>query len=156
LTSNGYIVTNYHVIEGSSIIKVKGVNGDFTNSYNARLVVSDKNNDLAIIQIDDTFFTNFNRIPYSINLNLSNVGENVFVLGYPLRSSMGDEIKLTNGIISSKTGYQGDITSYQISAPIQPGNSGGPLFDSKGNIIAIVNAKHSGAQNATLQLKHYT
>jgi S1-C subfamily serine protease len=66
---------------------------------------------------------------------------------------MGDEIKLTSGIVSSRTGFQGDITSYQISAPVQPGNSGGPLFDSKGNIIGIINAKHIGAENASYAIK---
>jgi S1-C subfamily serine protease len=66
---------------------------------------------------------------------------------------MGDEIKLTNGIVSSRTGFQGDITSYQISAPVQPGNSGGPLFDSQGNLIGIINAKHGGAENASYAIK---
>lgn len=66
---------------------------------------------------------------------------------------MGDEVKLTNGIISPKTGFQGDITTYQISVPLQPGNSGGPLLDSKGNVIGIVNAKHIGAENASYAVK---
>lgn len=66
---------------------------------------------------------------------------------------MGDEIKLTNGIISSKTGFQGDVTSYQISAPVQPGNSGGPLFDSQGYLIGVINAKHVGAENASYAVK---
>ena len=48
-----------------------------------------------------------------------------------------DRIKVTDGIISSKTGYKGDIVTYQISAPIQHGNSGGPLFDKQGNIVAV-------------------
>lgn len=74
-------------------------------------------------------------------------------MGYPLRATMGDEIKLTNGIVSSKTGFQGDITSYQISAPVQPGNSGGPLFDNQGNLIGIINAKHTGAENASYAVK---
>ena len=50
---------------------------------------------------------------------------------------MGKEIKVTDGIISSKTGLDGNITTYQITAPIQGGNSGGPLFDDKGNFIGI-------------------
>ena len=54
---------------------------------------------------------------------------------------MGYEIKLSNGIISSVTGYKNDMTTYQISAPIQPGNSGGPLFNKDGFIIGIINAK---------------
>lgn len=153
LTSNGYIVTNYHVVDGATSIAVKGVNGNFSTSYKAKVVVSDKNNDLAIIQIEDNAFTNISKIPYTIKSSSSDVGENVFVLGYPLRASMGDEIKLTNGIVSSKTGFQGDITSYQISAPVQPGNSGGPLFDKFGNLIGVINAKHTGAENVSYAIK---
>ena len=52
-------------------------------------------------------------------------------------SIMGKEIKVTDGMISSKTGFDGNITTYQITAPIQGGNSGGPLFDEKGNLIGI-------------------
>ena len=55
-------------------------------------------------------------------------------------SLMGTEIKFTDGKISSKTGIQGDITTYQISVPIQPGNSGGPLFDYDGNLIGITSS----------------
>ena len=66
---------------------------------------------------------------------------------------MGDEIKLTTGVISSKTGFQGDVSLYQISAPVQPGNSGGPLFDSKGNLIGIVNSKHTGAESVGYAIK---
>lgn len=84
---------------------------------------------------------------------MSEVGEDIFVLGYPLTTTMGDEIKLTTGIVSSRTGYQGDVSLYQISAPIQPGNSGGPLFDNQGNLIGIVSAKHTGAENVGYAIK---
>ena len=92
-------------------------------------------------------------IPYSIKTSTTDVGEEIFVLGYPLTSTMGDEIKLTTGVVSSKTGFQGNVSMYQISAPIQPGNSGGPLFDSKGNVIGIVSAKHQGAENVGYAVK---
>lgn len=151
--SNGIIVTNNHVIDGAKTIKVRGVNSDFNKTYKAKVLISDKNNDLALIQIDDYSFTSLATIPYTIKTSLAGVGENIFVLGYPLRATMGDEIKLTNGIISSKTGFQGDITCYQISAPVQPGNSGGPLFDSQGNLIGIITAKHIGAENASYAVK---
>ena len=153
ITSNGIIVTNFHVIEGAKSIKVRGVNSDFSKTYKAKVLVSDKNNDLALIQIDDYGFTSLGTIPFIIKAGLAGVGENIFVLGYPLRATMGDEIKLTNGIVSSRTGFQGDITSYQISAPVQPGNSGGPLFDKQGNLIGIINAKHGGAENASYAVK---
>jgi S1-C subfamily serine protease len=153
ISSNGIIVTNYHVIDGAKTIKVRGVNSNFSITFKAKVLVSDKNNDLALIQIDDYSFTTLGTIPYTIKTKLAGVGENIFVLGYPLRATMGDEIKLTNGIISSRTGFQGNITSYQISAPVQPGNSGGPLFDSQGNLIGIINAKHGGAENASYAVK---
>jgi S1-C subfamily serine protease len=153
LSKNGYIVTNYHVVEGASGIKIKGVNNNFNTSYDAKVVVTDKRNDIAIIEITDPAFTSLNNIPYTIIGSGSKVGENVFALGYPLRSTMGDEIKLTNGIISSNTGFQGDVTSYQVSVPVQPGNSGGPLFDANGNVIGIINAKHTQAENASYAIK---
>jgi hypothetical protein len=149
---NNYIVTNYHVVEDAKTINIQGINGDFNTKYNASIVATDKFNDLAILSIEDATIST-SSIPYSIKTSTSEVGEDVFVLGYPLTSTMGEEIKLTTGIISSKTGYQGDVSLYQISAPIQPGNSGGPLFDGEGNIIGIVSAKHRGAENVGYAIK---
>ena len=151
--NNGYIVTNYHVIENAKSISVQGIKGDFTSQYNATIIATDKYNDLALLQISDNRFNAFGTIPYNVKTSISDVGEEVFVLGYPLTSTMGDEIKLTTGVISSKTGFQGDVSLYQISAPIQPGNSGGPLFDNKGDLIGIVNAKHKGAENVGYAIK---
>ncbi|MBK9258007.1 MAG: trypsin-like peptidase domain-containing protein [Saprospiraceae bacterium] len=153
ISSDGYIVTNHHVTNGAESINVKGVNGDFSKVYSAKIIVEDQKNDLSIIQINSPSFTSLGTIPYTIANRPSDVGSSVFVLGYPLRSSMGDEVKLTNGIISSKSGFQGDITSYQITAPVQPGNSGGPLFGENGNILAIINAKHGDAENASYAIK---
>ncbi len=153
LSSNGYLATCYHLIEGASAIQIKGINGNFDKKYTAKVVSYDRNNDLAILKIDDTNFTTLGNVPYSISSKTTDVGENCYVLGYPLRADMGDEIKLTNGLISSKSGFQGDITSYQISAAAQPGNSGGPLFDKNGNLIGIVNAKLTIAESASYAVK---
>lgn len=149
----GYVVTNYHVIENAKSISIQGVNGDFDKQYNATIVATDKYNDLTLLQIIDKTFKGFGTIPYNVKTTVSEVGEDIFVLGYPLTTTMGDEIKLTTGVISSKTGFQGDVSLYQISAPIQPGNSGGPLFDNKGNLVGIVNAKHKGAENVGYAIK---
>ncbi len=151
--NNGYIATNYHVVENAKSIKVQGIKGNFNIEYNATVTSTDKFNDLAIIKINDSRFNGFGTIPYRVKTSTSEVGEDVFVLGYPLTTTMGDEIKLTTGVISSKTGFQGDVSLYQISAPIQPGNSGGPLFDGNGNLIGIVNAKHRGAENVSYAIK---
>ena len=114
------IATNYHVIDNAKQIHIKGINGDFTKSYVGTVVTYDKNNDLAIIKISDGSFSSLGTIPYLIKQNTIDIGTSINVLGYPLITTMGEEIKYTNGTISSKSGFQGDITSYQISAPIQP------------------------------------
>lgn len=153
ISKTGLIATNNHVVNGAKTLNVRGVNGNFNRAYTVNVILQDKNNDLAIIKINDKSFSDLGEIPYLLKQNSSDVGEDIFVLGYPLTATMGDEIKLTNGIISSKSGYQNDVTSYQISAPVQPGNSGGPLFDKAGNLIGIVNAKHIDAENATYAVK---
>lgn len=155
ISSNGLIATNAHVITDANTIHIRGINGDFSTRLKAKLILEDKNNDLAIIQVIDSNFREIKTIPYMISNNLCDVGSSVFVLGFPLKAVMGDEIKLTNGIISSKSGFKGDITSYQISVPIQPGNSGGPLFDSNGNIVGIVNAKLSLGENVSYAIKSF-
>lgn len=150
---NGYIATNYHVVENAKNISVYGVGGNTTTKYSASIIATDKINDLALIQIKDNQFKGFGEIPYRVKTSLSDVGEEIFVLGYPLITTMGNEIKLTTGVISSKTGFMGDVAQYQISAPVQPGNSGGPLFDTQGNIIGVINAKHTGAENVGYAIK---
>lgn len=153
VSSNGYIITNNHVVEGARNIKVTKVNGDSYKKYNAKVEVSDKQNDLAIIKITDPSFSSIGVLPYTFKFTAANVGEDCFVLGYPLISTMGTDIKLTNGVISSRTGFNGSVSEYQMSAPVQPGNSGGPLFDKSGNIIGVVCAKHTGAENAGYAVK---
>lgn len=155
LTNNGIIVTNYHVVKDMSIINVQlKMEGDI-KSYNAKLISSDKMNDIALIKIEDPNFQNFHTIPYAINLSTCDVGTSVFAMGYPMSNQLGEEVKVTDGIISSKTGYQGDVVTYQISAPIQPGNSGGPLFDKQGNLVGITNAGVPEANNVGYAIKTF-
>lgn len=151
--NNDCIVTNNHVIEDAKNIIVKGIKGNFDIGYKAEVLATDKSNDIAILKIIDSNFKGFGNIPYNIDSRMADVGEDVFVLGYPLTNELGSEIKLTNGIISSRTGYQGNVATYQISAPVQPGNSGGPMFDKKGNVIGIVVAGVPGAENVGYAIK---
>ena len=142
ISKSGYIITNHHVIDDADDIEVEFILDDEVQNFNAEIVQSDKVNDLAIIKIVDVNFDGVKELPYNFKTRSSDVGTKVYAFGYPMALSiMGKEIKVTDGIISSKTGYDGDITSYQISAPIQGGNSGGPLFDDKGNLIGINAAK---------------
>lgn len=151
--NKGYIVTNHHVADNAHTIRVRFSQGDTTVQYTAEVVLMDEETDLALLKINDPTFKGFGQLPYALKTSLADVGESVFVLGYPMTTTMGDEIKLTTGIISSHSGFQGSTAQYQISAPVQPGNSGGPLFDDNGNIIGVVNAKHSDAENVSYAIK---
>lgn len=138
--NQGHIVTNYHVVEEAKTILVKGIKGDFQTELKAKVVATDKINDIAILKIDDERFKGFGAIPYKVKREMSDVGESVWALGYPMTDVMGEEVKFTDGKISSRTGIQGDMSVYQISVPIQPGNSGGALFDNNGNVVGITSS----------------
>ena len=142
LSSSGHIVTNNHVIEDADNIEIEvKLNGEL-QKFNAEVVQKDLRNDLAILKIVDVDFDGFGAINYNFKTRSSDVGTKIYTFGYPRAlSGMGKEIKVTEGIISSKSGIMGDITTYQITAPIQGGNSGGPLFDDKGNLVGINSSK---------------
>ena len=135
----GLIVTNHHVIDGADEIKVRLTNGD---EYDAELIASDAQSDLAVLRIDAENLT-----PVVLgDSDTLNVGESVIAIGNPLGSLGGT---VTEGILSAKdreiTIDGQSMTLLQTSAAINPGNSGGGLFNSKGELIGIVNAKSSGS-----------
>lgn len=138
-SKDGYIITNNHVIEGASTIKVTLYDG---SSYDATLVASDEQTDLAVIKIDKTDLT-----PVATgNMDGLSVGDLVVAIGNPLGTLSGTA---TEGIISAlerEITLDGKtMTLIQTSASINPGNSGGGLFDQHGNLIGIVVAKSSGS-----------
>jgi S1-C subfamily serine protease len=133
ISSDGHILTNYHVIENANTVHVLMEDQEVL----ARVVKADKVNDIAVIQIDsDGLIT---PLPFAKNTN-TKVGEEVFTLGFPLIEIQGKEQKATFGRINSLSGIEDDIRLVQIDVPIQPGNSGGPLINSKGEIIGVVTA----------------
>ena len=153
--NKGYLVTNWHVAEGAQTIYIYGVRGDFTKKYIADVIAKDKITDIAILRISGNGFPGFGTVPYKIRTSTAEVAEEVFALGYPLTEIMGDEVKYTDGKISALSGFDGNVSMYQISAPIQNGNSGGPVFDDNGNVIGIACAgiDNRVAQNANYAVK---
>jgi len=146
ISKSGHIITNHHVIKDAEKIEVEFMLDDELQKFNAEVVQVDKTNDLAVLKIFDMNFDGVSEPPYNFKFRGSDVGTKVYAFGYPMAlgtitmgalTVMGKEIKVTDGIISSKTGYDGNITTYQITAPIQGGNSGGPLFDEQANLIGI-------------------
>lgn len=151
--SDRIIATNYHVVDNAQEIKIVVKDGTEVKSYAAKVLVTDKTNDLALVSITDKEFNGVWDIPYSLYLDTKEVGTSIFSMGYPMSNILGGEVKITDGIINSKTGYEGDIATYQISSPIQPGNSGGALFDKNGVLVGITNAGVLSAQNVGYAIK---
>lgn len=155
LVSDNIIITNYHVVgDAEKVEAIINING-IPETFLARVLCTDKTNDLAIVCVKDDKFKSVGDAPFRILPNNIDVGTSVFAMGFPLTTFLGDEVKITDGIISSKSGYEGDIVTYQISVPIQPGNSGGPLFDKNGNLVGITNAgiDKSVAENVGYAIK---
>ncbi|WP_216690395.1 trypsin-like peptidase domain-containing protein [Hymenobacter siberiensis] len=145
LTSEGYIVTSYHVIQGADSLLIEGRNHQ---RYHAEPVYSDIKHDLAILRITDKKFTGFGRLPYAVKSGQADLGERVFTLGYPR-----EDVVYGEGSLSARSGFEGDTAFYQVSIPVNPGNSGGPLMDERGNLIGVVSGRQNDAQSAAFATK---
>jgi len=143
--------TNNHVVANST--HLYAYFPEEKHKFSAKVLCVDVTNDLAIVEVDDTTFKGFPPIEYGFKQTVEEVGEDVFVLGYPLIATMGEEVKLTTGVISARSGFEGNKSQYQISAPIQNGNSGSPLFNGDGELIGIVSAKHLETENVGYGVK---
>lgn len=144
LSEDGIIGTNFHVVESIDSILIKTSDGGF---YNARLITVDPKNDIAILKISDTVDKKFSPVNLG-NADELKVGQNIFAVGSPL----GFEYTISEGIIAAireneKVSFNDPVTYMpvakvfdkviQITAAISPGNSGGALFNSKGEVIGI-------------------
>ena len=144
ITEDGYILTNYHVIDGANSIKVTFDNG---KEYTATYVGGEEKNDIAVIKVDATGLT-----PVVIGKSSDMlVGEQVTTIGNPLGELTFSE---STGIISaldrSITMSDGrQMNMIQTDCAINSGNSGGPLFNSHGEVIGIVSAKYSSGSNSS-------
>lgn len=145
LTKDGYVVTNYHVVNGADSIHLQNTKGQ---AYKAQIIYTDIQKDLAILYINDKNFESLKSVPYTFKKNKSDIGEDIFTLGFPR-----DEAVYGQGYLSSNTGYAGDTVAYQISIPVNPGNSGGPVLDNQGNIIGIISGKQKGIDGAGFAIK---
>ena len=137
LTADGYIVTNYHVIKGAQQITVTANDG---STYAATLVGTDEDNDIAVLKVDAKDLT-----PAILgDSDTLKVGDAVLAIGNPLGTLSGT---VTDGIVSALerqvTIDGNNMTLLQTSAAVNPGNSGGGLFNASGELIGIVNAKSS-------------
>lgn len=147
VSESGLIITNYHVVDGTDKIEVTFPSKHIMKT--ASLKLKDEANDLAILQITDFQYSELtnDKIPFSFaDISSVKTGQEVYTLGFPLGSIMGSKSRLSVGTINSMYGINDDPRLFQISNPLQPGNSGGPLFNMNGQLIGVVvsglNAKY--------------
>jgi len=129
VNKKGLMITNNHVVKSCSKIKVDG--------SNAVVKSFDATNDLALLQVDSStsLVPNF-RSGKGIRL-----GDGVTVAGYPLRSVLGSGLNVVTGSVASLSGIKNDSSKLQITAPVNSGNSGGPMFDSSGLVVGVIVSK---------------
>ncbi len=145
VSTDGVLLTNAHVAQGCREISVRRFDG---STYPASLLAADGPNDLALVKIAAP-------TPEQAQLRGGaeiRQGENVIAVGFPLSSdlSAGTATTLTTGTVSALAGYKNDSRLLQISAPVQPGNSGGPLLDQSGHVVAVVSARLEGTTPSSI------
>jgi S1-C subfamily serine protease len=136
VSKSAHIVTNNHVVTNC----VGDIHGNLAGQapVKLRVVSTDEENDLALLQGAKKFKE---KDIATIRATAVNSGDQVVAIGYPLHGLLTSDMTVTTGIISSLAGLHNDTRFLQISAPVQPGNSGGPLHDSSGNVVGVVSAK---------------
>jgi TPR repeat protein/S1-C subfamily serine protease len=135
VSTQGIVLTAAHVVSGATSIKILSVHG----LKNATVLRVDDANDIAILKLETG---NYEALPIEPSKNVR-LGQAVATIGFPNIEIQGFSPKVTRGEISSLNGAEDDPRSWQISVPVQPGNSGGPLLDENGNLVGIVESKLS-------------
>jgi S1-C subfamily serine protease len=139
----GVVLTNAHVVRGCTEVLARNAAGR-TARVGARRIDTDR--DLALLKVPASFgpALTFRDSPQVLR------GESVVTYGFPLTGLLSTGPTLTTGSVSALTGLRDDPLDYTISAPVQPGNSGGPLFDAQGHVIGVVVAKLNAAEVARI------
>lgn len=143
ISDDGYVATSYHVIADADSLYLE--NKKF-GKLKASIVKADQKNDVAILKITQATFSA--SIPYTISVEESPLGDGVFTLGYPR-----EDIVYSEGTISSSTGFRNNEHAYQIAVPVNPGNSGGPLLNSRGQLVGMVSGLQTETQGAAFAVK---
>ncbi len=133
ISDKGYFITANHVVAGASKIVLNTMAG----AVDATVVASDSANDVAVLKVNDSKSKSFTALVIPPRSKVL-LGQTVFTVGFPNPTLQGINPKLTKGEISALTGIQDDVRAYQVSLPVQPGNSGGVLADEHANVLGIV------------------
>ncbi|HVU06935.1 MAG TPA: tetratricopeptide repeat-containing serine protease family protein [Verrucomicrobiae bacterium] len=136
ITDDGYLISNFHVVKDATKVRLLTSAG----TIDAKVVQTDAANDITLLKAEGKFSS----LPI-LPSRSAGLGDTVFTLGFPDPTLQGFAPKLAKGEIASLSGAANDARYFQVSVPVQPGNSGGALVDGRGNVIGIVSAKLDAA-----------
>lgn len=144
VSDRGHIITNYHVADNCRQISARlGTR----QAVSAEIVTSNPSKDLALLKANGGFGSAYAKFRAGAPVR---AGEDIVVFGYPLAGALSTQGNLVPGSVTALAGLKNDTNSLQISAPVQPGNSGGPLLDRAGNVVGIVQSKLNALKTAEL------
>ena len=128
INNKGNLLTNHHVVDECKVLKINY----FDKEYEAQLISSDKNLDLALLKVDlnPKSYLNFSS-------NMLKKRQEITIAGYPLGKGLSDDLKINDGKISSLKGFENNTNEVTVDIAINPGNSGGPIVDESGNLVAV-------------------
>ncbi len=143
MVANGTVMTNAHVVKGCNRMTARNA---ANSTVTARVRAADTRRDLAILAVPPDFAPplSFREAPPVRR------GESVITYGFPLTGLLSSGPTLTTGDVSALAGLRDNPLHFQISAPVQPGNSGGPLLDTQGNVVGVVTSKLNAAKVAEM------
>jgi S1-C subfamily serine protease len=141
----GYLLTNAHVISNYKHVVVQNSKGQVLKATIVKVIPE---TDLAILKIEDEDFKPFSALPYGFSNSSTDLGEQIFTLGYPR-----DEIVYGQGYMSAKTGFNGDTLACQIAVAANPGNSGGPVINKNGEVVGILSTRQIQAEGVVFAIK---
>ena len=147
VVASGLIATNQHVVANAARVEIVFSERDAPIALD--VVVSDAFNDLALLRPSDS-----QRLPTALpvaDFGQMRLGQDAIVIGFPLGAALGESVKVTTGVVSAIEGLNGDPRMLQLTAPIQPGSSGSPVFAPDGTVIGIVTATLNNAGNAATE-----
>lgn len=147
LTMDGYLVTNYHVVQGKKTVTIQQ-QGDSLITFKANVIETNAKLDFALLKVADPNFYSFAKVPYNISDKNVALAQKIYTLGYPK-----NDIVYSEGAISSLTGYKGDTMCYQLNIISAPGLSGSPIMNEKGELLGILSSKNLEAEGETYCVK---
>lgn len=143
ISSQGYVITSQHVISKADSVYIQN---EKYGSLKAVVVHSDPLNDVSVLKIVTP--VKIQSVPYTLSQTEAELAEGVYTLGFPR-----EEVVFGEGSISSLTGYRANPNAYQVSVPVNPGNSGGPLLNNQGDLIGMITGVQTQTAGATFAIK---